>query len=654
MKPFCKILYHSVLFFLFLIVDPMFLYPQDTLHSKESFNASQFTYVDTNRIRENLDPIKPLPFPGQLKDNYSQKEKTHDFYKTLKEKAYDKKITRHLYDLLIVQEEVKEEKSMENKRGEKKFLPYKGKIIKSIKIKQLDVFGQTIDDTTKKNVSWIESTGNKLHFKTHQRIILNNLLIKNGQAIDPLLLADNERVLRRLPYIEDCRIVISDNKYNSDSVSVIIITKDRWSKGFDIVVDDIDEGRIELWDRNIFGSGHDNQHHILWNQQEKQNIGYEGIYKIKNIGGSFIDGSFNYIDAFETNSYLLSFQRRYVTPYTKYAGNAVFEKTITKKNILYPDTLIKDVPLNLNYYDVWMGRSFLTSKKHNGHSERSSIIIEGRYIKNKYYDRPLTAPQFLHRYHNRSMYLAALAYSRQGFFKTNLVYSFGRTEDIPYGFLFKVTGGIEDNEYYHRSYSGVDVSAGNYVNNIGYFYGGLYLGGFHYKDNIQQGIAGSKGSFFSRLMVLNRFKFRQFVNANYMKGINRFSDEFIDMNRTRGINGFYSDSLRGTQRLSMHIETVTFSPYYLYGFRFVFFGFADIGWIGSSDVNIFTNKMYAGYGLGFRIRNERLVFKTFQVRFAYYPVVPKGATTHNFMLSGERLLNPNDFYSKGPKIPDFD
>lgn len=646
---------HRVLLIVFLFVYPLVFFAQKNPKSIINKQINHLEHDDTLRSRHELLPIEPLPFSGALEDNTIPKKQTEDFYKALKERAYDKKITRQLYDLLIVQESIsREEKNQENKKGEDVFIPYKGKIIKSIELKQLDVFGQTIKDTTKKTVSFIESAANSLHIKTHERIIRNNLLIEEGQPVDPLLMADNERVLRKLPYIEDCRIVITNSDHANDSVSVTIVVKDRWSKGFGVVIDDINKGRIELWDRNIFGSGHDNQHNILWNQQKVPNIGYEGIYSAKNIGGSFIDGSFNYVDAFQTNSYLLNFKRKYITPYTKYAGEAIIEKTYTQKNIQYPDTVIKNVPLNYNYYDVWGGRAFLTDRQNTGTYERSSIIIEGRYRKYQYYDRPLTGPRSLYRYHNRSMYMAAIAYAYQGFFRTNLVYSFGRTEDIPYGFLFKVTGGIEDNEYYQRYYSGFNISAGNYLYNIGYIYSGLYMGGFQHKNSFQQGVAGGQASFFSRLMVLDRFMFRQFVDAKFIKGINRFSDEFINMNRQRGINGVSSDSLKGTQRLTLHLETVAFSPYYLYGSRFVFFSFADIGWIGHTAKNIFSNQMYSGFGLGIRIRNERLVFKTLQIRFAYYPVIPEGATVQHVMFSGERVLNPNDFYSNGPGIPVFD
>ena len=50
------------------------------------------------------------------------------------------------------------------------------------------------------------------------------------------------------------------------------------------------------------------------------------------------------------------------------------------------------------------------------------------------------------------MFLVSAAFSRQKFYKTNLIYSYGQTEDIPYGLLINVTAGKEINEFKERIY----------------------------------------------------------------------------------------------------------------------------------------------------------------------------------------------------------
>lgn len=63
----------------------------------------------------------------------------------------------------------------------------------------------------------------------------------------------------------------------------------------------------------------------------------------------------------------------------------------------------------------------------------------------------------------------------------------------------------------------------------------------------------------------------------------------------------------------LNTETVFFTPYQPLGFRIALFGFADFGLLGR-DANIFKNNFYTTFGLGVRLRNERLVFSTIQLR----------------------------------------
>ena len=58
------------------------------------------------------------------------------------------------------------------------------------------------------------------------------------------------------------------------------------------------------------------------------------------------------------------------------------------------------------------------------------------------------------------MFLFSLPFQDK-FYKTNLIYSYGRTEDIPCGVLVNLTAGKEINEYKERFYTGINLSAGH-------------------------------------------------------------------------------------------------------------------------------------------------------------------------------------------------
>ena len=119
---------------------------------------------------------------------------------------------------------------------------------------------------------------------------------------------------------------------------------------------------------------------------------------------------------------------------------------------------------------------------------------------------------------------------------------------------------------------------------------------------------------FSPLFVWKRSHIRQFLSLNYTQGWNRLegSDEVLRFTAQDGLS-LLKEDLVGTNRMVLNTETVFFTPYQPLGFRIALFGFADFGLLGR-DANIFKNNFYTTFGLGVRLRNERLVFSTIQLR----------------------------------------
>ena len=119
---------------------------------------------------------------------------------------------------------------------------------------------------------------------------------------------------------------------------------------------------------------------------------------------------------------------------------------------------------------------------------------------------------------------------------------------------------------------------------------------------------------FSNLFMFKRSRIRQFLAFNYTQGWNRGtgSDEIIRMTRINGLQAL-KEHVTGTNRMILNTETVFFTPYQPLGFRIALFGFADFGLIGYSP-NIFKNDFFTSFGFGVRIKNERLIFNTVQIR----------------------------------------
>jgi hypothetical protein len=86
------------------------------------------------------------------------------------------------------------------------------------------------------------------------------------------------------------------------------------------------------------------------------------------------------------------------------------------------------------------------------------------------------------------------------------------------------------------------------------------------------------------------------------------------------------------------------------GFRFAFFGFADVAFLAATNRIIDKGDFLTGIGVGIRIRNDNLIFNTFQIRIGYFPNPPPYSTINNLILSGEQLLRPNNFDPGPPTV----
>jgi hypothetical protein len=174
------------------------------------------------------------------------------------------------------------------------------------------------------------------------------------------------------------------------------------------------------------------------------------------------------------------------------------------------------------------------------------------------------------------------------------------------------------------------------------------IGGYFRGSEFEQGQIQGSVNFISRQINAGKKRFRLFVKSNYILGINRFEIENVDLRRNEDIRGFSSREAFGKQKLSVDLEYVLFLRQEFYKFNMALFGFADIGIIGSNKQLIFKQNYYSGVGLGLRLHNENLVFKTLQLRLAFYPFHPSDIDFVGFILN-EQLKKT--FYSFEPTAP---
>jgi hypothetical protein len=596
-----------------------------------------------NKIRNNIslfsiEALLCVP-SSKVPTTVSVRDKNFIFFDSLKAKAGKNQLTRRLYNFVIIHHDTVYKKQFTG-TSEAVFLNYSGKRIRKIIIQRLNVFGADINNPTSTNPKKIENILNKTHFNTNEIIIRKNLLFSEGDRISPLVLSDNERILRQLPYIDDARILVVP--VSEDEADIVVFTRDVYSLGGTYTYKDLNKGSVSIFDKNIFGMGHEFGFEIPFDNTVPNSPGFGVHYIADNIAKTFINLNVYYLNGLGQRTYGFDLTRKLVSSTTKYAGGICVKQMYTSANI---NILLVPEPLKYNLQDYWLSRSFLINRE-----SVSRIIIGARYTNNNVFDHPIIQPESFYDLQKYRIYLSSVALSIQKYTKTNLIYSYGRTEDIPYGALFKITTGREFNEFKLRTYLGAEVSFSQSNKALGYFYtyGGFatYLN----KNQTEQGVLSMGMNYFSNLINLGNSRIRNFIYIHYTRGFGRYTNECLKFITDNGFTGFKNDSVVGTQRFTVSLESVLFSPVNLYGFRFAFFGFSDFSFLSGTNEMLGNGYTLSSIGVGIRIRNENMVFNTIQLRIGYFPNPPPNSAISPVNFSGEQLLRPANFEPGPPAI----
>lgn len=563
--------------------------------------------------------------------------KDHILLDSLRERASKNRLTRQIYDFVVVSPDTASG-FRKNIQSDIPYRIYSGKTIRKITIRRLNVFGADIDKPDAFESTRGQNILNKTHVNTSERIIRNNLLFSEGDTLAPISVSDNERILRDLSFIDDARITVVPVSQNE--VDVVVVTKDIYSLGGDYSPSGLKKGTFSAFENNLFGMGHELGIIIPYDNSATDSPGFGIHYLVDNIASSFVNLNVFYHDGIGTKMYGIDLSRKFISHTTKYAGGISIHNVSENVDL---DILKQNEHYNLQ--DYWFARSFLLNRE-----SVTRLIAGGRYTNNVVFNRPFILPDSYYSLQNYRLYLGSIALSTQKYFKANLVHEYGRTEDIPFGGMLKVTIGKEFNEFKVRSYTGSELSAASSFPDFGYLYASAGLGAFINKGSTEQGISSLRLKYFSNLLPLGRYMIRNFITFDYTRGFDRNTDEHLRYYNDNGFSGFRNDSINGEQRFTINFEAVFFSPVDHYGFRFAFFGFADVSSLAGTNQILSNGTALSGIGLGIRVRNDNLIFHTFQIRIGFFPDPPIYSRINNIVLSGEEPLRFENFEPGPPSM----
>ncbi len=535
-------------------------------------------------------------------------------------------------------------------KSEEAFVPYEGKIIRRIIFRHID-FQKTVYDTTKNIKNTITKIGNKLHSRTKQWVIQDNLFIRENKPLNPYKLADNERHLRDLDFILDAKFYVIPIKNTKDSVDVVVLTRDVFSIGGIINPTSTSRTKLRLYDANLLGWGQRLQFNGLIEPNRDPDFNYEFLYRKNNIAGSFIDATVGYTQLNTGSSYgeenekayYIRLNRPLVSPYTRYAGGMELSRNWSNNFFNLNDSLFRDYRYVIN--DFWVGYN-IGANSITRDRNRHFVAIRA-------FDQHFTRVPFQSREQQRPLYndqtfvLGSITFFKQNFYTARYIYGFGRTEDVPYGHNISLITGWARQRGLQRPYFGLEAEK-SFVSRLGEFYTvGVRTGGFT-RNGLEDAIVLLSGSLTSRLIPQGAFLFRQSFNLDYSRIYKQRTSIPLDINNEFGLQYFRADSLWGTKRFHINTETLAFTPWNLLGFRFAPFGFGEMAMISDNDQSIFHEKPYFGFGGGIRTRNENLIFGTVELRIIYYPRTIEDLSSVNIRVTSNLRVKYSAGFVKAP------
>jgi hypothetical protein len=547
-------------------------------------------------------------------------------------KILDNKIAREIIGAVTTNG--RNDLAEENLKSEIPFRQHSGKIIRRIIFRQIG-FEKSIYDSTKTIRNTVTRIANALHSDTREQVIRDNLFFREKRPLNPYRLADNERYLRDLDFIVDSKIIVIPVPGVEDSVDVEVMTRDVFSLGGRARVSGVDKFSVGIYDANLAGWGQRVQGDFLFEADRTPVIGKGFLYTKSSLGGTLINLSAGYTELNTARSsgeeyeyaYYLRLDRPLVSPYSRMAGGIEFSENWSRNVFGTSDSLF--LRYKYNVQDYWIGYNIGIK---NNMDDRNRHFVALRYAQQHFGTQPSQEVQRARRIYNDNKFLLAeFTFYNQNFYKTNFIYGFGRTEDVPYGQTVNVTAGWAEELGLRRLYVGSSASK-RIVRPAGRFYDiEVGAGGFFNRDIMEDGALYVKGSYYSKLYNINKSRIRHLFQGGYARTFNPRVREPLTLENE--INGFRADSLFGFHRIFLRNETTVFTRHHLLGFRLAPFMSLEAAYFERNENEVIRRNLYWGTTGGLRVRNENLIFGTIELRAFYFPTTVAGVDRFSFRVT---------------------
>ncbi|MFZ0282604.1 MAG: hypothetical protein WAL29_13220 [Bacteroidales bacterium] len=569
-------------------------------------------------------------------------------YKNIETYSKRSKFTGFIYRLIFKpvafdpkDKEVK--KKVYKKLIQKPYSTFEGKIVRNIDVVTLDPFRYSASDTSVGKQNILSKAGNGIHVKTQGITIRNLLLIHKNQPFNSLLVKESERLIRNQKYVHEVSFSVVAAGAKSDSVDIYIRELDNWSlvPGGSVSASGMS---IALTDKNFLGYGHEFQNAFSRNFN-RDISSFNTTYNIPNVRNSYISSKLHLgIDGYGNFNRSVGIDRPFFSPLAKWAAGVSFSSQIKKDSLKDINTVYVPVTLKFRTQDYWAGKAFQLFKGNTEDLLVTNLILSARYLHIRFLEKPAELLDPFHYYSGENFFLATAGISTRKYVQDRYIFKFGVTEDVPIGSAYSLTGGYQVKNNSGRLYLGMRVYFGNY-NEWGYLSSNFEYGTFFHASHSEQGVVTIGVNYFTGLFEIGKWRFRQFVKPQLTVGINRFPTDSLTINDGYGLDGFSSPALSGINRLLFTLQTQSYAPWNVFGFRLGPYLTYSLGMLSDAVTSFKDSKVYSQFGFGVLIKNENLVFKTFQISVSFYPLIPG---------RGQNVFKMNSFKTTDFGFRDFE
>lgn len=540
------------------------------------------------------------------------------------------------------------------KKEAERFQQYEGKTIRQITVmpRAFDYNFSTLDFLNNKGSRFLD----KIHSRTKKEVIEKYLLLQEGDTLNSFLLADNERYIRNLRFIQDADIHVKQVE-GTDSIDLIVNTKDVLeyvpflggaSKSFQY---------LGLADINIFGSGREIGIDFLRDLNRSTPIGFEINYNARNIFSSFIDVNIlastisrNLYDRRKDQLSLMADIKKPLTSQYKRWAWGILTGTQFSENYYSDIYNIGQYEYKLATWDSWIGYNLSAKKNLKKHGIKLKKFISFRYFNNYFLSAPeyiYPRDSFLQKYNSNQGFLTGINLFKQYYFKDHFIYGFGVTEDLPVGFNTSINMGVYRQHDLKSLYAGFNYY--NYFLTQGNDFGSLFFrtGTFYSQYGFHDIGVLVGNSLFLRLFQVKNVKIRHYFRWSYAGIFQQRTQEYLKLNNFFGIYGFSSPLASAQHRLSLRIENYYFLPFKVLGFYMAPISIFDINTMHLQNNVSNKHDIYFAIGAGIRIKNENLGLGTIELRGSILPRRLIGDSFINLTVrTSVRFKNTGNYISK--------